>query len=133
MRGQKIVTLVVDDMEIPFWHHLLPTFVERCRSWTHKSTCEYKAKGRNIPLSIKLNEQIMCTCGMGIFPDNCLKNLQQLKALRKVIVRAAIPAIYASLISLERWALLSKALRNRSLQGLLPFLKFRLQHLLLRI
>jgi hypothetical protein len=61
MRGQKIVTLVVDDMEIPFWHHLLPTFVERCRSWTHKSTCEYKAKGRNIPLSTKLNEQIMCT------------------------------------------------------------------------
>jgi hypothetical protein len=99
MRGQKIVTLVVDDMEIPFWHHLLPTFVERCRSWTHKSTCEYKAKGRNIPLSTKLDEQLMCTCGMGVFPDNCLKNLQQLKALRKVTVRAAILVIYASPIS----------------------------------
>jgi hypothetical protein len=32
MRDQKIVPLMIDPTEIPFWIHILPTLVERCRS-----------------------------------------------------------------------------------------------------
>jgi hypothetical protein len=99
MEDTKIVSIMADDKETPFWLQLLPTFVERCRSWVHKSTCEYKVKGASIPLSSKLYEQTICTCGMGVFPDGYLKNFKQFKSLRKYAVRAAIPVIYASPIS----------------------------------
>jgi hypothetical protein len=99
MHDQSTVSHMANDMEVPFWIHLLPTFVERCRSWVHKSTCEYKVKGASIPLSSKLHEQTICTCGMGVFPDGYLKNFKQFKSLRKYAVRAAIPVIYASPIS----------------------------------
>lgn len=99
VQGHKLVTLMSDDNEIPFWLHLLPTFAERCRTWTHKATCEYKAKGASIPLSTQFLNQSMCTCGTGIFPEGYLKDLKQFKALSKYAVRVAIPVIYASPIS----------------------------------
>jgi hypothetical protein len=99
MEDTKFVYIMADDKETPFWLRLLPTFVERCRSWVHKSTCEYKVEGASIPLSSKLHEQAICTCGMGVFPDGYLKNFKQFKSLRKYAVRAAIPVIYTSPMS----------------------------------
>jgi hypothetical protein len=99
MCDQKIVPLEIEPREIRFWFHLLPTFVECCRFWTHKPTCEYKAKGASIPLSTKPDEKFMCTCGMGVFPDDYLKDLKQFGALRNYAVRAAIPVVYASPMS----------------------------------
>jgi hypothetical protein len=98
-QNMQLVSLLADENEIPLWLHLLPAFVERCRPWTHKATCEYKAKGANIPLSTQLFAQIMCTCGTGIFPEEYLKNNKQVKAFLKHAVRAAIPVIYASPVS----------------------------------
>lgn len=97
--GQNLVVLTADKNEVPFWLHLLPTFAERCRTWEHKTWCEYKVEGAAMPLSTQLNEQIMCSCGMGIFPDGYLKHLKQFQVLKKHAVRAAIPVIYSSPIS----------------------------------
>jgi hypothetical protein len=99
MPNQNIVLLIADDNEVPFWLHLLPICAEGCRSWIHKSTCEYRATGAGLPLSTKLHDQIMCTCGSGIFPNDYLKNLESFKQLSKYAVRAAIPVIYASPMS----------------------------------
>lgn len=96
---QNVVVLTADKNEVPFWLHLLPTFAERCRTWEHKTLCEYKVEGARIPLSTQPNEQIVCSCGMGIFPDSYLKHLKQFQGLKKHAVRTAIPVIYSSPIS----------------------------------
>ncbi|KAH4179419.1 MYND-type zinc finger protein samB [Parastagonospora nodorum] len=103
--GQTVIVLTADKNEVPFWLHLLPTFAERCRTWEHKGSCEYEVKGAHIPLSTQLNEQIMCSCGMGIFPNGYLKHLKPFQALKKHAVRAAIPVIYSSPISPDTGAL----------------------------
>jgi hypothetical protein len=83
MPAQNIVVLRADNNEVPFWIHLLPTFAERCRSWTHKATCEYKTTGASIPLSTNLHDKSMCTCGTGVFPDDYIKNMKSFKSLLK--------------------------------------------------
>ncbi|KAJ7120986.1 hypothetical protein C8R44DRAFT_831717 [Mycena epipterygia] len=50
--------------EIRAWKQLLPAFAERCRSWKHKSDCEY-AVHRTIPLSVEMHSDPLCSCGRG--------------------------------------------------------------------
>ncbi|KAF9480196.1 hypothetical protein BDN70DRAFT_857261 [Pholiota conissans] len=46
------------------WNHLLPVLAERCRTWKHTDTCEYRTKG--IPASIEGSDQSpLCICGRG--------------------------------------------------------------------
>ncbi|KAF2124344.1 hypothetical protein P153DRAFT_400973 [Dothidotthia symphoricarpi CBS 119687] len=91
------VTLQTDINEAAFWKHLLPAFAERCRTWKHKPTCEYR--GGKMPLSTESNKRYMCSCGDGVFPDGYLKNIKQFKAMSNHAVRVAIPVIYTSPIS----------------------------------
>ncbi|CAA7259328.1 unnamed protein product [Cyclocybe aegerita] len=51
------------DEETKVWKKLLPVFVERCRTWKHRSTCEYLTEG--IPASSELPETPLCSCGKG--------------------------------------------------------------------
>lgn len=55
-----------DDMRS--WKQTLPAFVERCRDWTHTSSCEYLINSR-IPLSVEKNEAFLYSCGKGKFPN----------------------------------------------------------------
>ena len=50
------------------WRKYLPSAVERCRSWSHKSSCEYYASNPTqptIPRSICSLNNPICTCGEG--------------------------------------------------------------------
>lgn len=85
----------IDENEAPFWKHLLPLFAERCHQWKHKSDCEYIAKGK-IPLSTEQHERSMCSCGLGGFPKDYLKNERYFYKLRKHAVRVAIPVVCSS-------------------------------------
>lgn len=60
-------TLTVDDNELRLWKEVIPAMVERCRTWMHKSTCEYREKS-HIPLSVEDGESPICSCGNGQLP-----------------------------------------------------------------
>ncbi|KAI5986911.1 hypothetical protein EDD15DRAFT_2174355 [Pisolithus albus] len=51
------------------WRHLLPLFIERCRTWKHKPNCEYLVHN-SIPLYPNAgsdpNKVPWCSCGMGV-------------------------------------------------------------------
>ncbi|QRV99260.1 hypothetical protein RhiJN_27279 [Ceratobasidium sp. AG-Ba] len=50
------------------WKHLLPAFVERCRTWPHRASCEYKTTG-GIPLGVEPEVNPICSCGQGVGLD----------------------------------------------------------------
>ena len=94
----KLVQIPVDGDETVFWKQFLPTFVERCRSWHHKITCEYRAEGF-LPISTEDGKPFVCSCGSGFFPEKYLDNIQHFKTFAKFAVRVAVPVIFASPIS----------------------------------
>ncbi|KAF9066737.1 hypothetical protein BDP27DRAFT_985080 [Rhodocollybia butyracea] len=59
--------------ELASWKHLLPSFVERCRTWNHRANCEYKSHG-SIPLTEAMDSNPLCSCGEGMNVDGMLKN-----------------------------------------------------------
>lgn len=84
--------------ELRVWKMILPALVERCRTWSHKSTCEYRAKGE-VPILEGLEDAQtpICACGVGKFPAEFLgktklPNLQYV--LKKYATRAAISPIF---------------------------------------
>ncbi|KDQ10031.1 hypothetical protein BOTBODRAFT_190794 [Botryobasidium botryosum FD-172 SS1] len=50
--------------EMRSWKQLLPAFVERCRTWQHGGSCEYRSQGK-IPLTEAMEEDPLCSCGRG--------------------------------------------------------------------
>ena len=97
LRGHSMRCLVDED-EAVFWRHLLPAFAERCRSWDHKSTCEYRLEGR-LPISTEDGKPFVCSCGSGVFPDEYLADIKAFETVKKFAVRVAIPVIFASSLS----------------------------------
>ena len=57
----------VTPAETVLWKRLLPALAERCRTYPHTSTCEYRRPGAKIPLSVKEAENPLCSCGEGQF------------------------------------------------------------------
>ncbi|KAF1952907.1 hypothetical protein CC80DRAFT_571306 [Byssothecium circinans] len=97
LAGVGVVKVNLDVGEAPFWRQLLPSFAERCRSWNHKSNCQYRTQNK-YPLSTEPGERFMCSCGLGIFPQGYLKGLKAFHKITKYAVRVAIPVIFPSLI-----------------------------------
>ncbi|KAI1746842.1 hypothetical protein F4782DRAFT_552975 [Xylaria castorea] len=95
LSSRGMVGIHVSDAELRLWRHVTPAYVERCRTWSHRASCEYKHANK-IALSIETNEQLLCTCGNGDFPPNFISNVPPWTALAKYAVRAAIsPAFWA--------------------------------------
>ena len=57
--------IVLSQRESIVWKRLIPTLVERCRTWPHKKSCEYQKKGGVAPLSTEEHETPLCSCGEG--------------------------------------------------------------------
>ncbi|TFK74173.1 hypothetical protein BDN72DRAFT_103167 [Pluteus cervinus] len=74
------------------WKKLLPALVERCRTWEHKSTCEYREAG-SIPLSIKAFESPICSCGMGVGTEEFQKT-KEWKPFAPYVTRMAISPLF---------------------------------------
>ncbi|OAT01884.1 uncharacterized protein BDCG_06279 [Blastomyces dermatitidis ER-3] len=89
----ELITMLVKEDELRLWKKLLPAFVERCREWKHKPTCEYKAKSR-IPLSVELHQPVLCSCGNGIFPPNFVGDFPKWETVSKHAIRGLIPLLF---------------------------------------
>ncbi|KAF9476997.1 hypothetical protein BDN70DRAFT_838433 [Pholiota conissans] len=60
--GITKVNTLADEMQA--WKLLLPVVAERCRTWTHTDTCEYRTQG--IPVSLdRIEVNPLCSCGKG--------------------------------------------------------------------
>ncbi|GJE85083.1 DUF4470 and zf-MYND domain-containing protein [Phanerochaete sordida] len=56
------------------WKYLLPSLAERCRTWIHAPSCEYRATGARIPLSTEFAQSPLCSCGQGKVSESFLAN-----------------------------------------------------------
>lgn len=95
----KLCAINVTADELRLWKKVLPTFIERCRTWKHKTSCEY-IKANQIPLISGLEEGKMplCSCGLGYVPGTFMPELKvpQLDpVLQRFATRAAISPVYA--------------------------------------
>ncbi|KAM5352042.1 hypothetical protein ACJ41O_004765 [Fusarium nematophilum] len=94
IRTLECVTVTVNDSELELWKKVLPSLVERCRTWSHGRSCEYKKKGATIPLSLKPGEQVLCSCGNGRLPEDFVP-LPAWDVAAPNAVRVAISPTYA--------------------------------------
>lgn len=70
IRTLECATINVNDAELILWKKAIPALVERCRTWSHRSDCEYKRRRATVPLSIEPGYQVVCSCGNGKLPEN---------------------------------------------------------------
>ncbi|KAG2360664.1 hypothetical protein BDR07DRAFT_1461887 [Suillus spraguei] len=76
------------------WMHLLVAATERCRTWEHKTNCEYRVKGA-IPLTFEPDESAICSCGAGVGAEAFVKKYPMLGPLAPHVTRAAISPLFA--------------------------------------
>jgi hypothetical protein len=91
--GGQMMQIMTCTEEMHAWKHLLPAFAERCRTWSHKQTCEYAVKG-DAPLGVELGQNPMCSCGEGVRLGAFAKE-QRWKKLAPFVTRGAISPLFA--------------------------------------
>ncbi|ROW16995.1 hypothetical protein VPNG_01418 [Cytospora leucostoma] len=94
LRTLECCTITVNDEELVLWKKVLPSLVERCRTWTHRPECEYARPNAVIPLSTEPAEQVLCSCGAGKLPEDFI-NLPEWDTAAEVSTRLAISPTYA--------------------------------------
>ncbi|KAL1694465.1 hypothetical protein GGG16DRAFT_110174 [Schizophyllum commune] len=83
----NVCSIATNDEERVAWKKMLPAFVERCRTWTHRPDCLYLEKGA--PLATEHFDNPICTCGQGKdIPANDV--LRGCPPLARMVTRAAI-------------------------------------------
>lgn len=84
----------VSNDESTLWKRMLPALAERCRTWKHKSTCEYRNKGA--PLSTEAGKSPLCSCGEGGISGAELAKLglKEWAPFAKYAIRVAIAPIF---------------------------------------
>ncbi|OSD02201.1 hypothetical protein PYCCODRAFT_1411047 [Trametes coccinea BRFM310] len=82
------------DAESRAWKQLLPALVERCRTWTHGTNCEYVVKGR-IPLSLEVNGgDPLCSCGRGKNVEG-MREVELWRPFAPFVTRIALSPLFA--------------------------------------
>ncbi|KAG2043708.1 hypothetical protein BDR03DRAFT_1087208 [Suillus americanus] len=76
------------------WMHLLVAATERCRTWEHKTNCEYRIQGA-IPLTFEPDESPICSCGAGVGAEAFVNKYPTLHPLAPHVTRAAISPLFA--------------------------------------
>ena len=61
------IGVMTDDDELALWKEMLPAWAERCRTWKHRTSCEYVKTGK-VPASMEFGENPLCSCGQGKVP-----------------------------------------------------------------
>jgi hypothetical protein len=87
-------SVVTRGKEASAWRQILPAFVERARTWTHKENCEYTATGR-IPPSEELDGIALCSCGQGVDLPPEMWKVSKWKGLLPFATRAVISPLFA--------------------------------------
>ena len=89
LTGVRLCNVVVDDDELRLWKEIIPAWVERCRQWEHRPSCEYLSKSR-IPLSVEHGRNPICSCGEGTLPPRYSFDVPRWRLAAKYAVQAAI-------------------------------------------
>jgi hypothetical protein len=89
----KMTSIITKGAEVTAWKHLLPAFVERCRTWSHKPSCQYLKTGE-IPLGVEMADNPICACGEGV-GLGALAEVASWKSLAPYMTRAAISQLFA--------------------------------------
>jgi hypothetical protein len=87
-------TIHTADVTGAAWKQLLPVVVERCRTWPHRSNCEYFMEGR-VPLALSHSQIPVCGCGQGLALGSFLK-VKAWQGLEAFVTRAAIGLLFPS-------------------------------------
>ena len=89
------LSIRVSKDETTLWKRMLPVLAERCRTWDHKSTCEYRVKGA-APLSTEAGKSPLCSCGEGVISGAELAKLglKEWAPFAKYATRIAIAPIF---------------------------------------
>lgn len=93
-RNMPVCSVHLTDEEHIAWKALLPSLVERCRTWKHKASCAYKKPGATIPLSVVHGELPICDCGRGNVTDSFRRRKEWLPFL-PYVTRIAISPLFA--------------------------------------
>ncbi|KAH0843174.1 MYND finger family protein [Fonsecaea pedrosoi] len=83
-------TYEVDSTTRTLWENAVAAFVERCRDWEHTAMCEYAAQGTSTVPTPKVDGNIVCSCGLGKFPQGYKPDVPGWTHLAKHCVRMAI-------------------------------------------
>lgn len=98
MGTRSIVELFVSEEEMRVWMEVLPSWVERCRTWGHRESCEYRRQdGRKGVFGGQVSE--VCGCGKGKFPDDWEVDVPMWDVLKEYCVRGAISPLFASALA----------------------------------
>ena len=89
LTGVRLCNVTVDDDELRLWKEMIPAWVERCRQWEHRPSCEYLSRSK-IPLSVEFGQNPICSCGEGTLPPRYSFDLPRWKLAVKYMVQAAI-------------------------------------------
>ncbi|SPO04304.1 uncharacterized protein DNG_06987 [Cephalotrichum gorgonifer] len=95
LRTLEICSLDVDEEELKVWKSVLPALSERCRTWEHLPSCEYKKEGATAPLSVKPGDPVLCSCGKGQIPESFIGIPDWEEAASKEAIRVAISPAFA--------------------------------------
>ena len=79
----------MNDDKIKPWKQTLSAYVERCRDWSHTSSCEY-LNGSCIPISLEGNQQFLCSCGTDRLPSRFMPVISRWESVSKYARRIAI-------------------------------------------
>ncbi|KAG1860793.1 hypothetical protein F4604DRAFT_1957715 [Suillus subluteus] len=94
MSDTNMKQLMIAAKERKAWIHLLVAATERCRTWEHKTNCEYRVKGA-IPLTFEPDQSPICSCGAGVGAEAFVKKYPILRPLAPYVTRAAISPLFA--------------------------------------
>ncbi|KAG1817973.1 uncharacterized protein BJ212DRAFT_1298847 [Suillus subaureus] len=88
----KMVGMGVEERKA--WMPLLVAATERCRTWEHKTNCEYRMQSA-IPLTLESDESPICSCGAGVGTESFVKKYPILQPLAPCVTRAVISPLFA--------------------------------------
>jgi hypothetical protein len=76
------------------WKVLLPSLVERCRTWDHTPHCAYTKRGGRIPLSTEHGKPPICDCGKGKVTD-AFRRRKEWSPFLPYVTRVALSPLFA--------------------------------------
>lgn len=89
-----ICAIKVNSEELRLWKEILPAWIERCRDWEHRPSCEYVKKSK-IPLSLGFGQNPICSCSEGTLPPNLTFDIPGWNLVAKYAARAVISPVFS--------------------------------------
>lgn len=84
----------MDNNELNLWKRAIPAYVERCREWSHKPSCEYRRNPLQ-PLSLGFGEKCICSCGEGNFPKDFSCDVPKWDVIAKYATHIGISPLFS--------------------------------------